>query len=585
MILQRIVFPSADETEKTLFIREKEKGHWCFDTYFNVLDCAVWAKYTRVEQAALQLTCDRDCTVKIRHMDLLDSGKAVTSVLLMKAQCRAADGSCEFGDFNLPAAGVLTFEVTCDEAGEDCPVKKAAWICPAPVQQMPVEIGIGICTFKREAYVQRNLRRLKEELLFDPEAPGYGHIRVCVSDNGRTLTPQMAKEAPICILPNRNLGGVGGFTRTMIEYLHDEAKPTHILLMDDDAVIFPASVERTWTLLSVLKPEYISYVICGSLFREDLPAIQTESGARWHRGDVESLGANLDMTDLINVLKETRARAIEYSGWWYSCIPVTQIEDKGLPLPLFIHRDDIEFGLRAPGFIRLNGICVRHEAFDNKMPGTMEYYDIRNLGIVNAMHYKDFKVFEFDRQLLIMVFSNLVKFRYRYAMMNLKGAADFLKGAEAFLKEDGETNHAMLKTFNYESLTVEETKHLLKKYRAENFRTEAFEAKQQSGRSGRIKSLLTLNGTFFPFADRRPVVTVPWPELSSLYQKKHVIYVDNTDHAVRVKKSAAAAIRVCLKTIKILWLSRKYFDKACASWRAYQTLMTSEAYWRQILDL
>lgn len=576
----------ADEPEKTLFVRKNEDGRWCFDTYFNAFDCEGWSRYSRVECVSLSLRCEHPCRVRLWHLDLDKAEPAHTVQELMEeVSCQAVDEVQVIGPFQLPASGIFAFEVMTDAAYNVCPITKAAWITPQEIKQTPVEIGIGICTFKREAYVQRNLKRLREELLEDSEALGYGHIRVCVSDNGRTLTPVDAEDAQIRILPNKNLGGVGGFTRTMMEHMHSDVMPTHILLMDDDAVIFPASVERTWSLLSVIKPEYRSHVICGSLFREDLPGIQTESGARWHRGDVESLGANIDMTDVANVISESREREIEYSGWWYSCIPVSQILTSGLPLPLFIHRDDIEFGLRAAGFIRLSGICVRHEAFDNKMPGTMEYYDIRNLGIVNAMHYEDYSVREFDKQLLIMVLSNLVKFRYRYAMMNLKGAADFLKGAEAFLKKDGEAYHLSLKPFNYEMLSDEETRQLVKKYQAKDFRTEAFKAKQQAGRMKRIRSLLTLNGTFFPAADRKPVVTVPWPELSSLYKKRCVIYVDNNEHACIVKKSPMAAIRVCVKTLRMLWLSGKYFDKACASWRAYKTLMTSEDYWKQILGL
>ncbi len=42
---------------------------------------------------------------------------------------------------------------------------------------------------------------------------------------------------------NKNLGGVGGFTRTMFEHMRDD-KITHVLLMDDDAVISPEAIEQ-----------------------------------------------------------------------------------------------------------------------------------------------------------------------------------------------------------------------------------------------------------------------------------------------------------------------------------------------------
>ena len=100
---------------------------------------------------------------------------------------------------------------------------------------------------------------------------------------------------------------------------------------------------------------------------------------------------DFDMTSLQRCVVNEAEAEYDYVGWWYSCIPVTFINKSKLPLPLFIHRDDIEYGLRANGeFILLNGICVWHEAFENKCPGTNEYYDIRNLAILNAIHDEKF---------------------------------------------------------------------------------------------------------------------------------------------------------------------------------------------------
>ncbi|MEI3199181.1 MAG: hypothetical protein V8S12_01795 [Lachnospiraceae bacterium] len=60
--------------------------------------------------------------------------------------------------------------------------------------------------------------------------------------------------------------------------------------------------------------------------------------------------------------------ATEYTGWWYTCIPLRCIDNDNLPLPIFIHRDDVEYGLRVgkKKFIFLNGIGVWHEAFEKK---------------------------------------------------------------------------------------------------------------------------------------------------------------------------------------------------------------------------
>jgi galactofuranosylgalactofuranosylrhamnosyl-N-acetylglucosaminyl-diphospho-decaprenol beta-1,5/1,6-galactofuranosyltransferase len=107
-----------------------------------------------------------------------------------------------------------------------------------------VKIGIAICTFKREPFIEKNLRILNEAILKNPESPLYGHLEVFVADNGQTLDRERLSSDKIHINPNRNLGGAGGFTRDLIEIMthNDELHVTHALLMDDDIVIEPESL-------------------------------------------------------------------------------------------------------------------------------------------------------------------------------------------------------------------------------------------------------------------------------------------------------------------------------------------------------
>ena len=74
------------------------------------------------------------------------------------------------------------------------------------------------------------------------------------------------------------------------------------------------------------------------------------------------------------------ASDINYTGWWYCCIPSCIVTEKNLPMPYFIHLDDIEYGMRNynNGIILLNGISVWHPSFVNKSPLWYGYYDMRN---------------------------------------------------------------------------------------------------------------------------------------------------------------------------------------------------------------
>lgn len=59
---------------------------------------------------------------------------------------------------------------------------------------------------------------------------------------------------------------------------------THVLLMDDDIVIEPEALVKTYTLLTLLKDTYIDTFIGGAMLRLDRQYIQVESGAVWDAG-------------------------------------------------------------------------------------------------------------------------------------------------------------------------------------------------------------------------------------------------------------------------------------------------------------
>lgn len=88
------------------------------------------------------------------------------------------------------------------------------------------------------------------------EATSKGHMFVHVIDNDRELDPSELDSEDLKVYMNNNVGGAGGFTRGMIEALELPKKPTHVLLMDDDVMVMPESLFRTYYLLRLLKDEY-----------------------------------------------------------------------------------------------------------------------------------------------------------------------------------------------------------------------------------------------------------------------------------------------------------------------------------------
>ena len=103
-------------------------------------------------------------------------------------------------------------------------------------------------------------------------------------DNDRDSIHQ-SSTVRISRLYEYNVGGAGGFTRGMIEALELPKKPTHVLLMDDDVMVMPESLFRTYYLLRLLKDEYKKCFLSGAMFDYDIRQKQYEDVGFVHKAD------------------------------------------------------------------------------------------------------------------------------------------------------------------------------------------------------------------------------------------------------------------------------------------------------------
>jgi hypothetical protein len=128
-----------------------------------------------------------------------------------------------------------------------------------------------------------------------------------------------------------------------------------------------------------------------------------------------------------------------YAGWWYCCIPVEHIKERGLPLPVFVRGDDVEFSLRnKPGFIALNGICIWHVGFAGKFNAAMELYQVhRNSFVVQATSGICEDV-DFLARIKTMFWKDITRFAYNNAELLIDSVDDYLKGPEYIMNLDGE---------------------------------------------------------------------------------------------------------------------------------------------------
>ena len=432
-----------------------------FTTYFNALSVLKLRRYTRA--TAFRLHID----VKSAHPVTVTQtvAKRLSSIPeRVSAVCATVDSAKAWQtvtlDLDVDDSTVLS-GFTIDTQGPT-QIRNGWYEVVFEGEARDVELSVVTTTFRKEPFIEKNLAIIKHDLL---ESGGgiADHLTVHVIDNGRTLDVDKLSSNHIVISPNENVGGAGGFARGMIESLEQSTPATHVLLMDDDVEVAPESILRTYHLLRIVNDEYKDAFISGAMlnledvevFREDTGYIIPGNGmcSSAKRRKVGSRdGKDLlvsHLTDIIytEVFDERFAipeDAHQYAAWWYCCIPAALIREHGLPLPLFVRYDDVEYGIRChPRFMTMNGICVWHAKFEDRYnPAVERYQTVRNMLIDQKMTGIVPSDDALIRQLGLMIALDLYTYNYTDARLALHGFEDFLKGPDFLSTPDA--RHAFM---------------------------------------------------------------------------------------------------------------------------------------------
>lgn len=419
MKIQEIILPQGN-IDETMFCRGttllKSGNELSFDTYYNSFSYTKYRDYTRVG------TVTFFCEIK---------GKALISMIVFDGEEKnileiEAEETAELTvDFSaLPQNGFIFPKIT---AITDCEFVRGEY--RSECKPYNINVCIAICTYKREQYVLKNIELFR--------GFKFSFInKVFVVDNGKTLDSSNLSDDFIRVIPNRNLGGSGGFTRGIIEAY--DGGYSHIILMDDDVEFFLQTLEHMTSFLALLTEKYSSSWFGIGMFPLDKPWEQFELGAQWN-GELYSHKHKMDLRLQKNLLNNLNNPDLDYSAWWALCMPVSVIEN-GLPLPLFIKGDDIEYGLRKKAgteILTMNAIGVRHEAFDRKTNFVLYYYNVRNELVINAVH-KKYGIFKALKRFWFEIFKQLILYRYDNCNIVFMAVIDFLRGVDFFLETNEE---------------------------------------------------------------------------------------------------------------------------------------------------
>ena len=391
--LQSILLPDKAVCEISELYYHKKGNRIDYNGYFNLFYVEKRKKYTDIENLKISI---RLCGYE--RLVLVHDGIDVKEVTLEPKRYKEYLIDFPYSDYNKGCFWVALYE---DKSSPEKGINGYYVTDPMNFTPRKVNIGIDICTFRREEYVARNLKQLKEKILSNSNLNVSNHIGIYIIDNGQTLQDCKAVQLivrecndKVTVVPNMNAGGAGGFSRGMIEILkkRDLEDFTHILLMDDDAIVEPDLLVRIYGFLSTIKEIWKDITIGGALLREDYPYLLLCAGEWWKKGKTVNTEANLDLRTLKAASSEYltgtgKEYDGQYSGWWCCCFSLNVVRSDNMPIPLFIHRDDIEFGLRNAkyGITFLNGVGVWHRGFEYTIDAN-SYYDTRNTLIELAIN-------------------------------------------------------------------------------------------------------------------------------------------------------------------------------------------------------
>lgn len=608
MRLQTILLPMEGICNVTEMYFHKAGSRIDFDGYFNLFYIEKRKHYTELQGLRLKLTLKGYGRVFLMH------NRQVLKEEILREHIETE--YCFEFPYLHTENGVFWFAL--EEA--DCNEKvMRGYYEGLALNPRAVNLVAAICTYKREPYILRNLKTIREQFFCrSEELDAATHMRLWLIDNGKTLKDQKeicqlitevnAQDSNggerIRIYPNRNAGGSGGFTRGMLEAVRqkDRLGLTHILLMDDDALFDPDLFVRVYGFLSTLKETYRTVTLGGTLLREDFPYIQQACGEWFDHFAVRNEHPLVDLRFYQNCtapfLCESADEQKRYSGWWCCCYSLEVVRSNNLPIPLFLHHDDIEFGIRnrKNGIVFLNGVGVWHKGFELTFTGANLYYDVRNSLITTALHEPQRTAWEVKKWIWKRITAAAIEFRYAEAKLVYQGLIDFCKGPGWLYSQDPDKLNTAVRSqtalSNIEDLKAELTPdeydgilQEIDQYR-KTFGIETLRGyySPEHRNAGLLKKA-TFNGWFLP-TDKTLTAISATDSPFAAYRKKRVVLFEpfsgKATVAGRDFREFRRAVGFYIKTSRII---DRHYKRAASEYRERLREMTSQKAWEHYLGL
>lgn len=582
-------------------------------TYFGALSVGKWRKYTMIDNLGLCVRAKGRFKLKAWHVggdgqkenvsrEILHNEDSIFRELNHNATCIDSQDitNVEFQNIYIEIPifekGLVYFTIS--DVAEETHIEDAyCYTESEPVDN--VRLAINICTYNREKYLTRNISELKSAFLSDAEKID---LEVFILDNASQIPTDRFADDRIHVVHNKNLGGAGGFTRGLCEILKyndscgDDAEAaglakgqfSHALFMDDDVTIEPESIRRTCALLSYLKDEYKGAFIAGAMLREEQPYIQHENGAIWNAGKCEFIGRGIDLREESALVTNEADYDRDYAAWWYCCMPMSAISYDNLPIPIFVHEDDVEYSLRnASDIITINGICVWHPASLHRRSSANEYYNLRNMFIVNSRYCMHYGASKATGRVLTMLLVALMRHRYMDMRIIRKAVMDFLEGPEYLMSIDQTALHRMITDMGYKfedvsselDGSIENVPGTTNDLSQRGFKVLWSEADSVFKRLALVGQLISLNGWLLP-RKRYTEVHYMNEHPANLFRTGRLVLYDDTDNKGIISDKEFFQLFEMLGLSLELWFRLLFcYRRAVRLYNEKWGDMTSAKYW------
>ncbi len=429
-----------------------------FATYFNAFPASYWRRWTTVSSVTLRVRLAGESTLVLYRSTARGHSHPVETINIESDEPETIERTLPLTPFI--DGGWYWFDIVAGPRGTA--LIEADWLAltvsdqagPAPAGRL----SIGITTFNKPDDVVQQLRTLGEatdvhELLDTVYVIDQGTSRV--SDHPAFADAAKKISDRVQLVEQGNLGGSGGFARSMDETLR-AGRSDYLLIMDDDVQFDPEGILRAVTFADLARRPTIVGGHMFSMYERSVLHAFAEAVApyRWWWGTAPNTRGRHDFgrRNLRNTPWLHRRADADYNGWWMCLIPTRVIGELGLALPVFIKWDDAEYGVRARehGYptVSMPGVAAWQAPWTDKTDAQdwQSYYHLRNRLVAALLHSQQPRGGSLLAECLERQLQNLLSMQYSTAALKLMAIEDVLSGP-AHLHRDIATKLPQLREF------------------------------------------------------------------------------------------------------------------------------------------